>query len=327
MAHELPSCITKFAFISRGATGWVFKVDDNIALKYVRKDRLNEFKKETDACDLFERHGSSPYLIQSFLRLPGLNFLQFMSGGSLDQRIYNNQRRDYKHQKCLEVLRLEPVYKIEQWLMELSAAIAWLESLGLVHGDLRPANILLDDTDCLKLADFDCLVAIGSRNMGNAPPWARIQGAEAGPQRGTFGMYGATSEQFTFGSILYNLTRGFELYEDIEGNEAVSLLALMKFPDLSDAGLDRIIDRCWRGEYASLADLAGEMANLAGAAAILPATLPDEEHPAEMREKCHQVLEGKLAGIKFEALKEKLNAGTTGLVHELRGSALDATSL
>lgn len=312
MAHELPSCITKLAFISRGATGWVFKVDDNIALKYVRKGRLNEFKKENDAYDLFERHGSSPYVIQSFLRLPGLNFLQLMPGSSLDQRIYNNQRRDYGNQRCLEVLRLEPVCKIEQWAMELSAAIAWLESLGLVHGDLRPTNILLDDTDCLKLADFDCIAAIGSRNLGNAPPWARIQGAEAGPQRGTFGTYGATSEQFTFGSILYNLTRGFELYEDIEGNAAVRLLALMKFPDLSDVGLDRITDRCWRGEYASLADLAREMANLGGAAATLPATLLDEEHLAEMREKCRRLLEGKLAGIKFEAPEEKLDVSTTG---------------
>ncbi|KAH8645871.1 hypothetical protein BGZ61DRAFT_377085, partial [Ilyonectria robusta] len=106
---------------------------------------------------------------------------------------------------------------------------------------------------------------IGSRNLGNAPAWARIQGAEAGPQRGTFGTYGATSEQFTFGPILYDLTRGFELYEDIEGNAAVRLLTLMKFPDLSDVESDRITDRCWRGDYTSLADLAGEVANLGGA--------------------------------------------------------------
>lgn len=86
----------------------------------------------------------------------------------------------------------------------------------------------------------------------------------------------------------------------------------MKFPALSDVELDRITDRCWRGEYASLADLAREMTNLGGAAATLPATLLHEEHLAEMREKYRQLLEGKLAGIKFEVPEEKLDASTIG---------------
>ena len=45
----------------------------------------------------------------------------------------------------LEVLRVEDRRLVERWAAELSAAVAWLESLGLVHADLRPPNILFDD--------------------------------------------------------------------------------------------------------------------------------------------------------------------------------------
>jgi serine/threonine protein kinase len=54
--------------------------------------------------------------------------------------------------------------------MELTSAVAWLETLGLVHGNLRPPNILLDNKDHLKLADFDCVDKIRSASKGNAPP-------------------------------------------------------------------------------------------------------------------------------------------------------------
>jgi atypical protein kinase C zeta type len=305
MFQELPPCITKLRLISRGATGWVYQVDEEIALKYTRKDRLKQFQNENNNYSLFERHGFPPYLTQSFLRLPGINFLQLMPSGSLDKRIYSNQRRDYKNMKCLEVLRLEPTQKIEQWAMELSRAIAWLESLGLVHGDLRPANILLDPKDHLKLVDFDSIAEIGSKHLGNSPPWSRQLGPEAGRHQGTYGLYGATSEQFTFGSILYTLTRGFEPYED-KRKAAVALLRRMEFPELSGTQLDRVINRCWRGEYKSLVDLEKEMASLEGATAAPLATLLDDEYMAKMRQKCAELLDSELAGIGFEGSEEKL---------------------
>ncbi|KAK7221336.1 hypothetical protein V2G26_009339 [Clonostachys chloroleuca] len=194
--------ISRLDILGRGATAWAFKLDQDIALKYVRKGRLKEFQAENEMYDLFEKHRPSPYIVHSFFRLPGLNFMQLMSSG-LDQRIYN--------------------------------------SLGLVQGDLRPRNILLDVGDHLKLADFDCVAKVGSKNPGNPPPWVCL-----GPRDG-FGMYRTTSELFTFGSILYNLTHGCEPYEelDLDGNEVVELLRLMKFPELSQSVLDEVTNRCW----------------------------------------------------------------------------------
>ena len=51
-------------------------------------------------------------------------------------------------------------------MAELTAAIAWLESLGYVHGDIPSPNLLLDGGDYLKVIDFDNTVVMGSRVLG-----------------------------------------------------------------------------------------------------------------------------------------------------------------
>ena len=48
-----------------------------------------------------------------------------------------------------------------RWIQQLVSAVAWLEGLGIAHGDLRPSNILLDTSQNLKLIDFDCAVKFG----------------------------------------------------------------------------------------------------------------------------------------------------------------------
>ena len=97
--------------------------------------------------------------------------------------------------------------------MELGAAASWLETLGYVHGDIRPPNLLLDSQEHLKLADFDCVAPIGAPAETTTTPWIQLLGPEAGEHRGTFRLCGAQTEQFAIGSILYCLTRGYEPYE------------------------------------------------------------------------------------------------------------------
>jgi serine/threonine protein kinase len=283
--------IFKFKFLSRGATGWVFQIDDGIALKYARDERSDAFQTEINTYDMFDKHEPSPYILQSILRHPNLNFLPFMRGGSLEARIRANQRRDKLG--ALTVQHKEPLQMVERWAMELTGAVAWLETLGLVHGDLRPPNILLDDRDHLKLADFDCVDKIGSVSKGNAPPWARLRGDEAGPLKGTWGENGAQTEQFAIGSILYTLTRGFQPYEDQDcGHAIVQHLQDRNFPDLANSHLDGIIHRCWFGAYDTVGALAGETADLEGA--NWPrATVLDDQTMDEARQKCRQLLSDK----------------------------------
>ncbi|KAK7690897.1 hypothetical protein QCA50_005999 [Cerrena zonata] len=44
--------------------------------------------------------------------------------------------------------------QVDIWILQISKGLAYLHSLGIVHGDLRAANVLLDENYNIKLADF-----------------------------------------------------------------------------------------------------------------------------------------------------------------------------
>lgn len=56
---------------------------------------------------------------------------------------------------------------------DLAQAVAFLESLNLAHGDLRPENILLD-RDRVKLSDSDGTAEIGTNFEACMAPYGRI---------------------------------------------------------------------------------------------------------------------------------------------------------
>lgn len=287
----------------------MLRVADGIALKYCVYERFLNFQTENESYDAFQQRNPPPSIMQSFLRLPGINFMPLMAV-SLEQRIYSNQVRDSRKSRCVTVVRIEPTTTIEQWAAELAGAIAWLESLGVVHGDLRPANILLDRYDHIKLADFDSVAKMGSINPGNVAPWVRLRGCGGSESPGSFGLYDAWSEQFAFASILYFTTSGTELYED-KGPEALDLLKNLVFPELGDSPLDKLTITCWMGGFVTLADLAMAAGQLDGAEGAKGATKFDDEYMNKKKAQCQELLEGKLAGIKFDVAGEEAGKRAT----------------
>ncbi|KAF2452532.1 serine/threonine protein kinase [Lineolata rhizophorae] len=288
-------------FISLGAVGAVYKINDRIALKIPREADRNKFAIEIATYDTLERHRPPcPDIAQSFLRTPDANFLAFYSHGTLDKRIRSHQVRSNEvlGGRLLQVTELEPLNLVHQWAMELSSGAAWLESLGLAHADLRPPNLLLDGQDHLKIADFDCVEAIGTLASGGAPPWARFCGPEGGDESGTFGKNGARVEQFSIGSILYFMSRGYEPYDDgamwPRGPEIVDLMMDMQFPPIGEMDVDMTIQRCWRGEYLMLKDLANDTKLLHGAFSLPRAASFDDQYCKHAREECRKLVESGL---------------------------------
>ncbi|KND90372.1 Serine/threonine-protein kinase Sgk1 [Tolypocladium ophioglossoides CBS 100239] len=292
-----PRSITSRTFVSLGATSWVYQVAEGIVLKYPWTGK-DDLATENAIYDILESHAPCPFAMQSFLRLPNAIFLPLFSGGTFRQRLENNQLLGPRN-KFIEVLRLEPLPVVERWAMELSGAVAWLESLGLVHGDLRPENLLLSADDHLMLTDFDCVEEIGTLANGNAPPWARLLPPEPGEKLTSWGVNGPQTEQFAVGSLLYCMTRGCEPYqrEELERDlDVVKLLMHMKFPELGEGSLDGIIDRCWNGRYASLQLLAAETEGLAGAMELPRATVLESSYIAEQRRRCQRLVDEGLLG-------------------------------
>jgi atypical protein kinase C zeta type len=293
---RLPRKVSKSQFLSLGAISWVYRINESIVVKYSRDVGSGEIERENAIYDIFEQHTPCPYVMQSFYRTPNANFLPFMLG-SLDTRLQRNQRRE-KH-KVLQVLQIEGRQLIERWAAELCAAVAWIESLGLVHGDLRPPNILLDEQDHLKLTDFDCVARIGEASHGNAPPWARLY-PDPLTGKGRWGLYGPKTEQFAIGSLLYCMTRGHEPYghpeEDNPELDTVGLFKQGVFPRLNAEGdeLDRTIHRCWAGEYHSIKELAEAAAQFPGAVDMDAATTFSVEYCAQKRSECCQLVQNGL---------------------------------
>ena len=262
---KIPPRLTCYELLSGGAVGWVYKINDHIAVKYTTDPDSEGFRKEVAFFDILEKHEPCPDIIQSFLRVPQGNFLAFMSCGSLHERLEAHQRRSDDGIRVEQVTGAVPENLIKQWFTELCNAAAWLEHLGYGHGDIRPPNLLLDSQEHLKLADFDCITPIGTPSEGAAPPWARILGPEAGSEAGTFGLCGPRTEQFAIGSVLYCLTRGHEPFEMEKFDdlaEQVTLLQRMEFPQLLDDPFDSIIERCWKGQFALLHHLSREAQSL-----------------------------------------------------------------
>ncbi|KAJ6096910.1 hypothetical protein N7486_007656 [Penicillium sp. IBT 16267x] len=151
---------------------------------------------------------------------------------------------------------------------DLAQAVAFLESLNLAHGDLRPENVLLD-RNRLKLSDFDSTAKIGTNYEACMAPYGRILNSNEPDQGecGTFGFLGPRSEQFALGSIYYLINYGFEVYGDRcltkdpyeHGPKVVELLQSMEFPTLDgDPLIDEIIGKCWHNEYLTVSELAAQ---------------------------------------------------------------------
>ena len=101
-----------------------------------------------------------------------------------------------------KVEKLEPLPLRKEWMNNLAQAVAFLESLNLAHGDLRPENILLD-RDRLKLSDFDCTAEIGTDFEACVAPYGRVlhsNETDQGPS-GSAGFLGPRTEQFALGSL------------------------------------------------------------------------------------------------------------------------------
>ncbi|OKP09485.1 hypothetical protein PENSUB_5163 [Penicillium subrubescens] len=171
-----------------------------------------------------------------------------------------------------QVEKLEPLPLRKEWMNDLAEAVAFLESLNLAHGDLRPENILLD-RNRLKLSDFDCTAQIGTNYEACMAPYGRILNSNETDQGecGTFGFLSPRTEQFALGSLFYFINYGFEVYgnrcltEDPyeHGPKVVDLLQNMEFPKLDGNPLiDNIIDKCWHNKYVTVSQLAAHTKTL-----------------------------------------------------------------
>lgn len=98
-------------------------------------------KEEVERLVLLDRHPHVLTLLDADLgHVPPYAVTEYMEGGSLQQFV--NPAR-----------RVGPV-AVAHWLEEMARALAFAHGKGIIHADLKPANVLLDGHGHLRIADF-----------------------------------------------------------------------------------------------------------------------------------------------------------------------------
>ncbi|KAJ5359468.1 protein kinase [Penicillium cataractarum] len=260
-------------WVWQGGISFVYEVHPSIVVKVPKPGEFEreQFQNELKVYEILSRHTPCPSIVQCFLYTDNGIFLEYMQDASLCSRIQKNHILDRQTLRVTKVEKLEPLTLRKEWMNDLAQAVAFLESLNLAHGDLRPENILING-DQLKLSDFDCTAEIGTDFEACIPPYGRMLNSDEETQRewGS-GLLGPRTEQFALGSIFYFINYGFAVYGDTRltedpnkhGCKVVELLQNMQFPNLNgDPLLDDIINKCWHNKYVTIAELATYTAKL-----------------------------------------------------------------
>ena len=109
-----------------------FADNEAIRVRFTREGlaaaRLSKAPSTVTIFDVGEHEGR-PYIV-----------MEYLAGGSLADRLAREGP--------------QPLSRTLDWLGQAAAALDAAHASGIVHRDVKPANLLLDDDDCVKVADF-----------------------------------------------------------------------------------------------------------------------------------------------------------------------------
>jgi serine/threonine protein kinase len=252
-AEELNPLIKRFltkchgSIKAIGGHSVLLSTSEGIAAKISFKAGDSRLRIEQQVFSLLEK-SPSPHIVRCFLCRPNITFMPFISNRTLHDRIG----------------MVNVICPIISWMLELSEAAATLEALGLAHGDIKPPNILVNEWDKLTLVDLDHTLPIGSDLEVGDEPYVRVHKPSEEGGGGVYGKAGPETEEFALGSIFWYITRGKELYAELDGFDRVNRLRRRQFPDLHlHNPIDNVIHNCWFGNFEQLADLLREIQGLA----------------------------------------------------------------
>jgi len=242
--------LTSDTMISGGGSGLVYFINDHIVFKcpwdyknppdrYIERARESaqaiDHEKAVHELLMKDHH---PNIIRCILTIPEGFFMERMPT-SLDERI--EQLRTPSQPRGND----ENLHA--RWVRQLASSLAWLESQGIVHGDLRPRNVLLTANDDIRITDFDTSVKIGAEVEAATEPFCRLEARMKLP------LAGPGTEQFALASCIYNFRFGHIPLQDLDPPTRVQTLMRNELPSAAaDTVYGQLIEDCWRGKHKTM---------------------------------------------------------------------------
>src|SRR5262249_47785140 len=102
-----------------------------------------------------------------------------------------------------------PLTEVADVLRQLAEALDHAHSVGVVHRDLKPGNILLDEAGQAHIADFS-IARLLSETQTNLTTTGRIMGTPAymAPEQFTSSKVEPTADIYSLGMVAYQLVTG-----------------------------------------------------------------------------------------------------------------------
>jgi predicted ATPase len=161
---------------------------------------------------------------------------------------------------------------------QIADALAKAHAIGIVHRDLKPENLMISGDATAKILDFGLAKLLGVNSTPASDASTRIseRGIVLGtvgymsPEQATGGEVDFRSDQFSFGSVLYEMVTGFPAFRKKTYAETTAAVLRDEPERLGSRVLQApppflwIVERCLakdpRERYASTQDLARDLA-------------------------------------------------------------------
>jgi serine/threonine-protein kinase len=236
-----------------------YATDDAIRARFTREAlaaaRVSAAPNTVTIYDVGEWEGR-PYIV-----------MEFLPGGSVADRLQEEGA--------------QPPGRALEWLEGAARAIDTAHREGVVHRDVKPANLLLDDQGQVRVADFGIASAAGLDQLTEVGTVLGTAGYLA-PEQARGERAGPASDRYALGVVAYELLSGRRPFEResataeaaAHANETLPPVRSIN-PDLPP-GLDRVLARALAKDPAARHESAGALV------AELRAALREEAAPTRV---------------------------------------------
>ncbi|AQS83497.1 MAG: protein kinase [Acetobacter aceti] len=219
---DLPAYEGRFhieSLLGRGAMGVVYKAWDPAINRYVAIKKVNQSLLEDQERAAYLARFRNEARLCGLCDHPNIVTLHDVAGGEDDPCIILQYVDGLGLNKALPRGEKLPVSEVIPIALQVLAALDYAHGLGIVHRDVKPANIILTYQGRLKITDF----GVSYRAVMSEPDQALLIGTPnyMSPEQCSGRPVDARSDLFSLGSILYELLSGQKAFEGREYTDTV----------------------------------------------------------------------------------------------------------